>query len=94
MSAQPDFRFASFDEATALQMRVAEALCALVESLAMAGKIRRARRAMAAARRILDETSRIAASPQNSEAARDLRACLDELDHRARNAETVLNLLE
>jgi hypothetical protein len=95
MSAQPNFPFESFDEAIGLRMRVGEALCAVVESLAMAGEIRRARRAMAAVQKILDDTARVAFfSPEGSAAAKDLQPSLDELRHRARNAETVLKLLE
>lgn len=95
MSAQPNFSTESLDEATELRIRVGEALCSLVESLAMAGKIRHARRTMAAVRGIVDDTARIAThSPENSAAGQGLRTCLDELQHRARNAETVLNLLE
>ena len=94
MSAQSNFSSASLDEATQLRIRVGEALCSLVESLAMAGKIRHARRAMAVARGIVDDTARIAAlSPENSAAGQGLRAILDELQHRARNAETVLKLI-
>jgi hypothetical protein len=95
MSAQPSFPTASLDEATELRMRVGEALCSVVASLAMAGRIRHARRAMAAVRGIVDDTARIAGfSAEDSAAAQELRTCLDELQHRARNAETVLKLLE
>jgi hypothetical protein len=95
MSAQPEFPFESLDEATELRLRVAEALCMVAESLAMAGRIREARRAMAAVQKIIDHTTRLAASsPRHEAAAEDLRAGLDELQHRARNTETVLKLLE
>lgn len=95
MSAQPNFPTESFDEALDLRMRIAEALCSLVESLAMTGKIRHARRAMDEVRAIAEETSRVAAtSPQDSAAAQDLRSSLSELQHRVRNAETVLKLLD
>ena len=95
MSAQPNLPFQSLDEITELRIRVAEALCVLVESLATAGKIRHARRSMAAVHQILDHAARLAAFPSdNAAAAQELQACLDELQHRARNAETVLKLVE
>ncbi len=95
MSAQPNYPVGYLDPAVTLRMRVAEGLCAIAESLAMAGKMRRARRCMAAVRRILDEIARIAAlSGEGSAAAQDLRTHLEELQHRARNAETVLRLIE
>lgn len=94
MSAQPN-PFESFDEATYLRLRVAQALCAVVESLAMVGNIRQARRAMAAVQKILDRSAALAASsPRHEVAENDLQTCVAELRHRARNAETVLKLVE
>jgi hypothetical protein len=95
MSAQPNLPFQSLEEAAELRIRVAEALCALVGSLATAGKIRQARHSMAAVQKILDQTARLVASPShNAASAHELRACLDELQLRARNAETALKLAE
>jgi hypothetical protein len=95
MSAQPDFPFESLDEATELHIRTAEALCSVAESLAMAGRVREAHRAMAAVQKIIDHITRLAASsPQQEAAAGEVHTSLDELQHRARNAETVLKLLE
>jgi len=95
MSAQPDSPFEAFDEATHLRLRAAQALCSLVESLAMAGKIRHARRAMEAVQRVIDQTARLTVLPlADSAPSNELQNCLKELRHRARNAETVLKLLE
>ena len=93
MSALPNSPFESFDEAAHLHMRVAQALCAVVESLAMAGQIRQARRAMAAVQKIIDRTAQLSVLSEDADAS-DLQSCLRELRHRARNAETVLKLIE
>ena len=93
MSAQPDFSRESFDEGMRARIHAGEALCAVVETMAVAGRLDLARRNMAQINAILNEATRCVAAGGSS-APDSLAALLDGLRHRARNAETVLKLVE
>lgn len=92
LSAHPDFFRKPLGETIRSRIHAAEALCAQVESLAVAGRLDAARQLMAEVYAILDEATCSAAACEPP--ADGLAASLDDLRHRARNAETVLKLLE
>jgi hypothetical protein len=94
MSALPDFSREFLDDTILLRLSIGEALCSLAEAQAMAGDLRAARRSIDAVATILDEIARFAQSQAAKATVRELEECLRSLRHRARNAETVVKLLE
>ncbi len=94
MSAQPDFSREFLDDTILLRLSVGEALCSLAEAQAMAGELRAARRSIEAVETIFEEITLFAQSPAAKAAGQELEECLRSLRHRARNAETVVKLVE
>jgi len=94
MSAQPDFPREFLDDTILLRFSIGEAMCALAKAQAMAGKLQEARRSIDAVETIFEEIALFAQSPPAKATAQELEECLRSLRHRARNAETVLKLVE
>jgi len=95
MSAQPNVVQRSLEDPILLRIQMGEALCAVAESLALAGRRREAHRCMNQVGKILDEVTRYAAGwGPPGDPAQELESALAALRHQARNVETVLKLLE
>ncbi len=83
-------------EAVRLLIMTADALCAVAESEALAGMAQRARESLAMVGHIMDEASGFAAAGRaiSADEARELLQLVRAVQHRARNMETVVKLLE
>jgi hypothetical protein len=93
MSAQPDLPGDFIDATIRARIRAGVTRCDLIESLAVAGRLDLARKSMDEVNAILEDVDRFTSDCKPSVAAK-LAPDLDDLRHRARNAETVLKLVE